>query len=242
MRVCVPYSGSSPTSSSCFSTFSRVSGLTYMPCIAAIFSSTTFTSLSQSLPSFSSLLSGTYTLASSDLPAHLSWYSYSFCLFCRRRPVSFSTTPFTLYILPSSSLSSKVTSFFIVSSSSSVSDMVAFLMASLSSPGTSYRQRMYSLGVLLRWFSIRWKACWATYATRTAGCFHTLPICGMFSPMSSLIIVDLPAPLGPRMATRLESETCTVMSSTVGLVFLGYVHAHFSIFMSALPLDLTPSM
>lgn len=59
MRVCVPYSASSPTSSSCFSTISRVSGRTYMPCMAAIFSSTTLTSFRKSLPSFSSLLSGT---------------------------------------------------------------------------------------------------------------------------------------------------------------------------------------
>ena len=38
------------------------------------------------------------------------------------------------------------------------------------------------------------------------GCFHTVPIWGSTSPVRHLMRVDLPAPLGPRHATREEGE------------------------------------
>merc|ERR1719305_1800739 len=95
--------------------------------------------------------------------------------------------------------------------------VVTFSRPSLSEP-CSYRQRIYSLGVFSRWFSMWKKACCATYATRAFGCFHTSPtslpsapfLSGCSSPVSSLIIVDLPAPLAPMQAARVESETRTV--------------------------------
>ena len=91
-------------------------------------------------------------------------------------------------------------------SSSSVSLAVAFSSASRSSP-VAKRHWMYSDGVSSRCFSRWWNACCATYARRRLGCFHTVPAPGSSSPVSSLIIVDLPAPLAPSTATRDDSDT-----------------------------------
>ena len=61
-----------------------------------------------------------------------------------------------------------------------------------------------------------WKACCATYATRRFGCFQTVPMVGTVSPVRHLIMVDLPAPLTPTHATRDDSDTVILMSTTVG--------------------------
>ncbi|ABT16815.1 hypothetical protein ATCV1_z681R [Acanthocystis turfacea chlorella virus 1] len=67
---------------------------------------------------------------------------------------------------------------------------------------------MYWLGVMSRWFSIWWKACWATYAMRMLGCFHTEPRVGCASPVRTLMSVVLPAPLGPITPIRDDIATC----------------------------------
>merc|ERR1719305_2277984 len=120
--------------------------------------------------------------------------------------------------------------------------VVTFSRPSLSEP-CSYRQRMYSLGVFSRWFSMWKKACCATYATRAFGCFHTSPdfSSGCSSPVSSLIIVDLPAPLAPMHAARVPSETRTVTPVSCALGAPGYVKVMLVIFMMCLPRDVTPS-
>lgn len=55
--------------------------------------------------------------------------------------------------------------------------------------------------------------CWATYPMTKLGCFQTSPpLLGSASPTRSLTRVDFPDPLGPRTATRDESETWREMS------------------------------
>mmetsp|Transcript_37333 Transcript_37333/g.92305 ORF Transcript_37333/g.92305 Transcript_37333/m.92305 type:complete len:314 (+) Transcript_37333:1165-2106(+) len=174
------------------------------------------------------------------MPTNCTSYSVSF-LIILRPPVSFSILHFTLVTSPLSLVSSNTHGSLTRSASSGVSVMLSFSSASLSSPCWK-RQRIYSLGVESRCCSMWWKACCATYATRALGCFHTVPVCGITSPVSSLIMVLLPTPLGPTHATRDDSDTCTVTSFTVGSGFTGYLYVHPIIFISGLPLDLTPSM
>ncbi len=69
-----------------------------------------------------------------------------------------------------------------------------------------------------------------------------LLVSATLSPTSNLMRVDLPAPLGPRRATREDRDTCTVMLTMVGVVLPGWVKSQFPIFMRALSLDFTPSM
>ena len=89
-------------------------------------------------------------------------------------------------------------------SSSGVIFAVIFCSDSLSEP-CSYRQRMYSLGVFSRCFSMWWKACCATYATRQLGCRHT---CGARLGHVNDVSRTRPAPkAAPRLArpgVRLE--------------------------------------
>ena len=134
------------------------------------------------------------------MPTNCTSYSTSFFT-CLRPPVSFSILHFTLDTFPLSSLISNVHGSLHFAISSSVSTMVSLTSASLSSPCWK-RQRMYSFGVLSRCCSMWWKACCATYATRALGCFHTVPSWGTTSPVRSLIMVDLPTPLGPTHAAR----------------------------------------
>ena len=88
-----------------------------------------------------------------------------------------------------------------------------------------------------------WNACCATYATRQFGCFQTspLPLSGISSPVSSLIIVDLPAPLAPMHAARVESETRTVTPVSCAFGAPGYVKVMFVIFMMCFPFEVMPS-
>lgn len=55
------------------------------------------------------------------------------------------------------------------------------------------------------------------------GCFQTDPPVGSSSPVSTLIMVDLPAPLGPSTATRLLSVQNRLMSSRVFFSAVGYL-------------------
>lgn len=111
---------------------------------------------------------------------------------------------------------------------------------SRSSP-ISYRQRMYSLGVFSRCISKWWNACCATYAMRRLGCFHTSPDDGSISPVSSLIMVDLPAPLAPSTATRELRQHCTETPDRMTRSEPGYENETSFILMMARSFDLTPS-
>ena len=53
------------------------------------------------------------------------------------------------------------------------------------------------------------------------GCFQHTPWSGSSSPVSSLTMVDLPAPLGPRMAIRLLRLHWMVTPSRIWRVVLG---------------------
>ena len=169
--------------------------------------------------------------------------SISLVLLCVRRPsVKRLKTHFITLISPASVLYSILIGSCICLASASEILAVTFSRPSLSDP-CSYLQRMYSLGVSSRWFSMWWKACCATYATRQFGCFHTSPepLSGSSSPVSSLIIVDLPAPFAPMHAARVESETRTVTELSCGFTADGYVNVTFVIFMMCFPREVMPS-
>mmetsp|Transcript_44855 Transcript_44855/g.124385 ORF Transcript_44855/g.124385 Transcript_44855/m.124385 type:complete len:244 (-) Transcript_44855:2087-2818(-) len=218
MRVCVANSAARPTSPRCVSTNFCVSGRTSCVASAAILSSTCLMSFLKPLASSFDL--GTQVEKS---PCHATSYSYSLPLDAVRRPsVKRLKMHFCTLTTPSSVLYSIRMGALILASSSGVSLAVSFSRPSLSEP-YSYRQRMYSFGVFSRWFSMWWKACCATYATRQLGCFHTSPepLSGTSSPVRSLIMVDLPAPLAPMHAARVESEMRTVTPVSCALAALG---------------------
>mmetsp|Transcript_4237 Transcript_4237/g.10281 ORF Transcript_4237/g.10281 Transcript_4237/m.10281 type:complete len:213 (+) Transcript_4237:113-751(+) len=208
MRECVANSASSPMSPSCFSTNLVVSGRLARPALRASCWSRRWTILPQ--PISSSFSRSIQELFSSDLLSHLTSYSYE--RFVLRRDLSasmmrFSTVPSSLRM---------TWTFSRLSSSSLVIFFASCSLASLSSPEL-YLHWMYSLGVLSRWFSKWWNACCATYATRMFWWRHTVPSVGFVSPQNILMIVDLPAPLGPTTATLDDSDACSVTLRTVGL-------------------------
>ena len=73
------------------------------------------------------------------------------------------------------------------------------------------------------------------------GCFHTSPVLGSVSPVSSLIIVDFPAPLGPVTAMRELRQHCTETPSRIRRSEPGYEKVTSRSLRIALSLDLTPS-
>lgn len=54
------------------------------------------------------------------------------------------------------------------------------------------------------------------YPTRTSGCFQTPSESGSSSPVNNVMMVDLPAPLGPMQATREASEQRIATPATWG--------------------------
>mmetsp|Transcript_21142 Transcript_21142/g.65987 ORF Transcript_21142/g.65987 Transcript_21142/m.65987 type:complete len:233 (-) Transcript_21142:898-1596(-) len=77
---------------------------------------------------------------------------------------------------------------------------------------------------------------------RRPAAFQMVPCVGFCSPTSTLMAVDLPAPLAPITATRLTCETVRLTSMMVGLSLVGYWKVTLSILRITLLRLLTPSM
>ncbi|KAH3666893.1 hypothetical protein OGAPHI_003343 [Ogataea philodendri] len=78
------------------------------------------------------------------------------------------------------------------------------------------------------------------YPIRKLGCFSTVPSFGTSSPVSSLIKVDFPAPLGPRTATLDERDSEHETFFNEGFSAVGYLNVTLDILATARVFDLTP--
>mmetsp|Transcript_56502 Transcript_56502/g.115646 ORF Transcript_56502/g.115646 Transcript_56502/m.115646 type:complete len:236 (-) Transcript_56502:348-1055(-) len=205
--LCDANSASRPIAPSAFSTSLAVRALPEVPRRSASRSSMRFTILVK--PISRSLSRESHELFSRLLCNHFTSYSYPLLYFL----LEMMSSKTRLSVVPSARVISLASSIF--SRSSLLICLASLFRLSLSSP-PAYRHWMYSFGVESRCFSKWWNACWATYAMRMLGCFQTVPDCGLNSPVSSLMIVDLPAPFGPMTATREEREAWSDTPVTVG--------------------------
>mmetsp|Transcript_42418 Transcript_42418/g.57941 ORF Transcript_42418/g.57941 Transcript_42418/m.57941 type:complete len:200 (-) Transcript_42418:1069-1668(-) len=166
-----------------------------------------------------------YLLSFSRIPTNLHSYSSTPCLSLRE--CKYSICP---YFSPSSAPSS-----FWYASRANISR----------SPPSLNRHWKYSTGLFSRCSSTWWNECCATYAIRRLWCFQTDPPAALFdgnvSPTSILMSVDLPAPLGPRMATREPRQTWQLTPVRVAFSLPGYVKSTFSIRAMARVVELIPS-
>mmetsp|Transcript_6302 Transcript_6302/g.19898 ORF Transcript_6302/g.19898 Transcript_6302/m.19898 type:complete len:302 (+) Transcript_6302:376-1281(+) len=118
----------------------------------------------------------------------------------------------------------------------------SFVCSSSSSMYLPKRHWRYSHGDRSRCCSMWWNECCATYAIRRLWCRQRhSPLSGPFSPTTSLISVDLPAPLAPSTQTRLASVSLHDASTSVSASRPGHVNVAVSNFRMAFVVVLMPS-